>query len=137
GALLLKPLHRAVENGDQIWAIIKSSSVNAGGKTSGYTVPNPASQTRVITEALRRSGVHPDTITYVEAHGTGTELGDPIEVASLTKAFVSASSRQSQSHRAIGSVKANIGHLEGAAGIAGLTKVLLQLKHKQLVPCPN
>ncbi|WP_143660599.1 SDR family NAD(P)-dependent oxidoreductase, partial [Streptomyces sp. JHA26] len=132
GAVLLKPLAAAIADGDDIWAVIKGSAVNAGGKTSGYTVPNPHAQATVVTEALRRSGVDPATVGYLEAHGTGTELGDPVEVAGLVRAFGPATA--GTGHRVIGSVKANIGHLEAAAGIAGLTKVLLQLRHRTLVP---
>ena len=137
GVLLLKPLARAIEDHDHIYGVIKGSMVNAGGKTNGYTVPNPRAQARVIAEAFRRAGVDPHTVSYVEAHGTGTALGDPIEIAGLTQAFGQAAgtarSGDTQFCR-IGSVKSNIGHLESAAGIAGVTKVLLQLQHRQLVP---
>lgn len=132
GAVLLKPLHNAIEDNNQIYAIIKGTSINAGGKTSGYTVPNPNAQANLIKEALKEARVSPETISYIEAHGTGTSLGDPIEIAGLTKAF-QGDNNVNQSCP-IGSVKSNIGHLESAAGIAGLTKVLLQMKHKQLVP---
>lgn len=130
GAVLLKPLDQAVADNDQIYAVIKNSAINAGGKTSGYTVPNPSAQAEVIRSALREAGIDPETISYVEAHGTGTSLGDPIEIAGLTNAFGTEKKR----YCSIGSVKTNIGHLESAAGVAGLTKVLLQMKHKQLVP---
>ncbi|HXH10352.1 MAG TPA: amino acid adenylation domain-containing protein, partial [Alphaproteobacteria bacterium] len=137
GALVLKPLARAVEDGDHIYGVIKASMINAGGKTNGYTVPNPKAQARVIAETLQRAGVDPRAVSYVEAHGTGTALGDPIEIAALSRAFGQstrmAGSRDTGFCR-IGSVKSNIGHLESAAGIAGVTKVLLQLQHRQLVP---
>ena len=87
GAVLLKPLARAVAHGDRIWGVIKAGFANAGGKTGGYTVPNPNAQASLVAEAIRRAGVDPATIGYVEAHGTGTELGDPIEVAGLTRAL--------------------------------------------------
>ncbi|MBO9489818.1 SDR family NAD(P)-dependent oxidoreductase [Endozoicomonas sp. G2_1] len=132
GAVLLKPLRQAEKDNDQILGIIKASSVNAGGKTAGYTVPNPNAQSHLVAEALERSGVHPRTISYVEAHGTGTSLGDPIEIAGLSRAYKGQT--KDTHYCAIGSVKSNLGHLEGAAGIVGLTKVLLQLKHKQLAP---
>ncbi|WP_206606440.1 beta-ketoacyl synthase N-terminal-like domain-containing protein [Steroidobacter cummioxidans] len=132
GALVLKPLSKAERDGDHIYGVIKGSAVNAGGKTNGYTVPNPQAQSAVISKALRRANVAANHISYVEAHGTGTALGDPIEIAGLTRAF-GQSTRDTQ-FCAIGSLKSNIGHCESAAGIAGLTKVLLQLKHKQLVP---
>ena len=132
GAVLLKPLHRAVQDGDHIYGVIKGSAINHGGKTSGFTVPNPKAQARLIRDALDDAGVEPRTINYLEAHGTGTELGDPIEVAGLAEAYAQVS--MDRQFCAIGSCKSNIGHLEAAAGIAQLTKVLLQLKHRQLAP---
>jgi acyl transferase domain-containing protein len=138
GAVLLKPLSLAEKDGDHIYAIIRGTAVNHGGRTNGYTVPNPAAQAEVISEALRRSGVDAGTLSYVEAHGTGTALGDPIEVAGLARAFANSSSGDASGQTcALGSVKTNIGHLEAAAGIAGLTKVLLQMVHGQLVPSLN
>ncbi|MCP4993013.1 MAG: polyketide synthase, partial [Gammaproteobacteria bacterium] len=132
GAVLLKPLSQAQADGDQIYGVIKGSSLNHGGKTHGYTVPNPKAQGQLIAETLQKSGVRPESISYVEAHGTGTALGDPIEIRGLSQAFTDD---QPEGHDcAIGSVKSNIGHLESAAGIAGLTKVLLQMKYQQLVP---
>ncbi|MGD6960812.1 SDR family NAD(P)-dependent oxidoreductase [Fictibacillus phosphorivorans] len=131
GAILLKPLKKAIEDGDQIYAVIKSTSINHGGKTNGYSVPNPKAQAALIIDALKKGNIDARTVNYIEAHGTGTPLGDPLEMAGLTKAFTEADALQQCS---IGSVKTNIGHLESAAGIAGITKVLLQMKHKQLVP---
>ncbi|MCP4995604.1 MAG: SDR family NAD(P)-dependent oxidoreductase, partial [Gammaproteobacteria bacterium] len=132
GAVLLKPLAQAQADGDQIYGVIKGSSVNHGGKTHGYTVPNPNAQGQLIAETLQKSGVRPESISYVEVHGTGTALGDPIEIRGLSQAFGDG---LPDNHTCIiGSVKSNIGHLESAAGIAGLTKVLLQMKHQQLVP---
>ena len=132
GAVLLKPLNKAIEDGDHIYAIIKGSSVNHGGKTNGYTVPNPNAQYELILETLKKAEIDPKTINYIEAHGTGTSLGDPIEITGLSKAFGEFTSEKQ--FCSIGSLKSNIGHLESAAGIAGITKVLLQLKHKKLVP---
>ncbi|MWV45371.1 SDR family NAD(P)-dependent oxidoreductase [Paenibacillus sp. HJL G12] len=132
GAVLLKPLSRAIADGDQIYGVIKGTAINHGGKTNGYTVPNPKAQARVIEQAFQESGIDPRTITYMEAHGTGTSLGDPIEISGLTKTF-SAYTTDKQ-FCSIGSVKSNIGHCESAAGIAGLTKILLQMKHRKLVP---
>jgi polyketide synthase PksN len=138
GAVLLKPLSRAVADGDRIYGVVRASALNHGGKTNGYTVPNSRSQTEVIASALRQSGIDPGTITYVEAHGTGTSLGDPIEIEGLQQAFSEALCRHGAGPEgrccAIGSVKSNIGHCEAAAGIAGVTKVLLQMRHGQLVP---
>ena len=131
GAVLLKPLHFAIRDRDRIHATIKASAINHGGKTNGYTVPNPVAQRDLILAALDRADLSASTISYVEAHGTGTLLGDPIEIAALTQAF--RQSTQDRGYCAIGSVKSNIGHLESAAGIAGLTKVLLQLRHRTLV----
>ena len=132
GAIVLKPLEKAERDGDHIYGVIKGSAINAGGKTNGYTVPNPIAQAALVTLALERARVPADHVSYVEAHGTGTALGDPIEIAGLTRAFASAG--DATQYCAIGSLKSNIGHCESAAGIAGLTKVLLQLKHGQLVP---
>jgi acyl transferase domain-containing protein/NAD(P)-dependent dehydrogenase (short-subunit alcohol dehydrogenase family)/acyl carrier protein/SAM-dependent methyltransferase len=132
GAVLLKPLAKAIRDKDCIYGVIKGSHINAGGKTNGYTVPNPNAQADLIKEALKKSNISARTISYIEAHGTGTSLGDPIEITGLTKAFREYTG--DKQFCSIGSVKSNIGHLESAAGIAGLTKVLLQLKHKTLVP---
>ncbi|MBT2288313.1 SDR family NAD(P)-dependent oxidoreductase [Paenibacillus albidus] len=132
GAVLLKPLSKALADGDQIYGVIKGTAVNHGGKTNGYTVPNPQAQADVIGRALKEAAIDPRTISYVEAHGTGTSLGDPIEIAGLTKAFRAFT--KDQQYCAIGSAKSNIGHCESAAGIAGLTKVLLQMKYGQIAP---
>ncbi|MGW7280567.1 amino acid adenylation domain-containing protein [Streptomyces sp. NPDC054844] len=132
GAVLLKPLERAVADGDRIHAVLCGTAVNHGGRTNGYMVPNPVAQGELIAAAWRDAGVDPGTLGYLEAHGTGTELGDPVEVNGLGRAF--ADSGPAPGSCALGSVKSNIGHLEGAAGIAGLTKVVLQLRHATLVP---
>ena len=132
GAVLLKPLAQAEADGDRIYGVIKGSSLSHGGRTNGYTVPNPTAQAAVIKQAIERSGVQTDTVSYIEAHGTGTSLGDPIEIAGLNKVFKGVGLLGH--HCAIGSVKSNIGHAESAAGIAGLTKVLLQFRYKKLVP---
>ncbi len=132
GSVLLKPLSMAIKDNDRIYGVIKSSSMNHGGKTSGYTVPNPSAQTELIKNALNKAKCDPRTINYIEAHGTGTALGDPIEIRGLQEAFEDYT--QDKQFCAIGSVKSNIGHLESAAGISQLTKVLLQLQHKKIVP---
>lgn len=132
GAVFLKPLKKAIQDGDNIYAVIKGSAINHGGKTNGYTVPNPIAQSEVVLKALKKTGISPRTISYVEAHGTGTALGDPIEINGLNMAYVNYS--EDKQYCSIGSLKTNIGHLESAAGIASLTKVLLQMKYKQLVP---
>ena len=130
GTLILKPIDRAIEDGDHICGVIKGSAINSGGKTNGYTVPNPLGQAEVIIDALDKAKISPETVSYIEAHGTGTALGDPIEIRGLTKAFGDIRGNTC----AIGSVKSQIGHSESAAGVAGVIKVLLQMKHKQLVP---
>lgn len=130
GAVMLKSLAKAKEDGDQIYGVIKGGAINHGGKVNGYTVPNPNAQAAVISKAMEKAGVSAKAYSYIEAHGTGTKLGDPIEIAGLKKAFAGAENQSCK----IGSVKSNIGHSEAAAGISGVTKVLLQLKNKQLVP---
>lgn len=132
GAVLLKSLDKAIEDGDHIYGVVKSSVINHGGKTNGYSVPNPNAQGDLIFESLKKAKIDPSTLSYIETHGTGTALGDPIEITGLKKAFGESVSQKQ--FCPIGSVKSNIGHLESAAGIAAVTKVLLQLKHKQLVP---
>jgi acyl transferase domain-containing protein/enoyl-CoA hydratase/carnithine racemase/acyl carrier protein/SAM-dependent methyltransferase len=132
GVVVLKRLSHAQRDGDHIYGIVRGSALNHGGKTNGYTVPNPQAQTSAVSRALAESKTDARHISYIEAHGTGTKLGDPIEIAALNKAF----HRYTQDTKfcMIGSVKSNIGHCESAAGIAGLTKVLLQMQHQQLVP---
>lgn len=132
GAVLLKPLALAEQDGDRIHALIRATGASHGGKTNGYTVPNPSAQGRLIRETLQRAGIDARELSYIEAHGTGTELGDPIEVAGLSQAF--RVDTQDTGYCALGSVKSNLGHLEAAAGIAGLTKIVLQLQHGQLAP---
>ncbi len=132
GAVFLKPLQRALADGDHVHAVIKATAINHGGKTNGYTVPNPRAQSQLIRSALSKANVAPQSISYIEAHGTGTSLGDPIEISGLMNAY-NGMEMENQSCP-IGSVKSNIGHLESAAGIAGLTKIILQMRHKQLAP---
>ncbi|MGC0154346.1 SDR family NAD(P)-dependent oxidoreductase [Chromobacterium vaccinii] len=129
GAVLLKPLAKAMADGDHIHGVIKGIAVNHGGRANSMTAPNALAQARVIGEAIRRAGVEPATIGYVETHGTGTALGDPVEIDGLKKAFA-ASDRQA--HCALGALKANIGHLEAAAGMAAFLKVILALRHGKL-----
>jgi iturin family lipopeptide synthetase A len=133
GVIVLKRLADAIADRDSIHAVIRSSAINNDGSLKvGFTAPSQDGQAAVIAEALALAGVEPETIGYIEAHGTGTPVGDPIELAALNQVF-----RQSTSQRgfcAIGSVKTNIGHLDTAAGIAGLIKAILALKHKQIPP---
>ena len=131
--ILLKPLAHARQDGDDVWAVIKGSAVNHDGHSKvGITAPNPKAQQTVLNEAYRRANVKPETIGYLEAHGTGTSLGDPLEIQGLGGVF--SRSASCRGHCAIGSVKSNIGHLEPAAGIAGLIKCVLALRYKQLAP---
>ncbi|HEX6292515.1 MAG TPA: beta-ketoacyl synthase N-terminal-like domain-containing protein, partial [Herpetosiphonaceae bacterium] len=131
GIVVLKRLQDALDAGDTIHAAIKGSAINNDGATkAGFTAPSVDGQARVIVEALSLAGVDPETISYVEAHGTGTVLGDPIEIKALTEAFRTGID-QTQ-FCAIGSVKTNLGHLDVAAGVTGLIKVILALKHRQI-----
>lgn len=132
GAVLLKPLSLALRDNDRIYGVIKSSSMNHGGKTSGYTVPNPNAQAELISSTLEKGQIDPRSISYLEAHGTGTALGDPIEIRGLQEAFEKFTAEKQ--FCSIGSVKSNIGHCESAAGISQLAKVVLQFQNKKLVP---
>ncbi len=131
--VVLKRLGDAIEDGDTIHAVIKGSAVNNDGSVKiGYTAPSVNGQAEVIADALAMAGVSAESISYIEAHGTGTALGDPVEVAALTQAF--HADTQMKNFCALGSVKSNIGHLDAAAGVAGLIKIILALKHGQLPP---
>ncbi|MCP5007815.1 MAG: polyketide synthase, partial [Planctomycetes bacterium] len=132
GVVLLKPLYAAIRDQDLIHAVIRATDVNHGGKTNGYTVPNPRAQGELIRSTLNKAGISARKISYIEAHGTGTELGDPIEIAGLSQAFKKDTNEVGFCR--IGSSKSNIGHLEAAAGIAGLTKIILQMKYGEIVP---
>jgi polyketide synthase PksL len=132
GVVLLKSLAQAQLDHDRIYGVIKATGINHGGRTNGYTVPSAAAQAQLISNVLGRAGVNAKEISYIEAHGTGTQLGDPLEITGLAHAF-----RQFTPELqfcSIGSVKTNIGHCESAAGVAGLTKVLMQMEHRQLAP---
>jgi len=131
GAVLLKPLDDAVAAGDTILAVVKGSAINNDGAGKvGYTAPSETGQADAIEAALTAAGVEPHTIGYIEAHGTGTSLGDPIEIAALTRTYA----RLPEGSCAIGSVKTNVGHLDAAAGIAGFLKTVLCLQHGQIPP---
>ena len=131
-SLLLKPLKEAKKSKDHIYGIVKGSSINHGGQTNGYTVPNPKEQCNLICNALNDANISPEEIGYIETHGTGTILGDPIEVTGITKAYKKYTDKKM--FCPIGSVKSNIGHQEGVAGLAGIAKILAQLKYKKLAP---
>jgi acyl transferase domain-containing protein/acyl carrier protein/predicted alpha/beta-fold hydrolase/protein-L-isoaspartate O-methyltransferase len=130
GVVVLKRLSDAVADGDRVLAIIRGSDFNHDGRSNGLTAPNGLSQEAVIRKALASAGVRPAEISYVEAHGTGTKLGDPIEMRALGN--VLGEGRDKSRPFAVGSVKTNIGHPEGAAGVAGLIKVVLSLQHRQI-----
>ncbi|MER5794513.1 SDR family NAD(P)-dependent oxidoreductase, partial [Streptomyces sp. NPDC001980] len=130
GVVVLKPLERAQADGDRIHGVLLGSAVNNDGATPGLTVPNGTAQEQVIREAYERAGVDPRAVQYVEAHGTGTPVGDPIEAAALGAVF--GTGRRSDDPLLIGSAKTNVGHLEGAAGLVGLLKVLLGLERRLL-----
>lgn len=133
GVVVLKRLADALNDHDHIYAVIKGSAVNNDGSVkAGYTAPGVEGQTQVIVEALSCADVHPESIGYVECHGTGTPLGDPAEIRALTNAFRTATAKNG--FCAVGSVKSNVGHLDAAAGITGLIKVVLMLKHGTIPP---
>ena len=130
-SVMLKRLSDAVKDGDNIHALIRGSALNQDGASSGLTVPNGVAQQDVIRRALKNAQLSPNAISYVEAHGTGTSLGDPIEIGALGSVY--CRERETKNALWVGSVKTNIGHTEAAAGMAGLLKLVLSLKHKHLV----
>lgn len=133
GLVVLKRLDKAEEDGDHIYAVIKGSAINNDGALKvGYTAPGVEGQAKVIQAAQSNANMDPETITYIETHGTATPLGDPIEISALTQAFEAKTTKKQ--FCAIGSVKTNIGHLDTAAGMAGLIKTIQALKHKQIPP---
>lgn len=132
GVVVLRRLQDALDDGDTVLAVIRGSAVNNDGAgKAGYLAPSVDGQAEVIAEAIALASIDPDTIGYVEAHGTGTSIGDPIEVAALTQGFGPTVHRQ---YCALGSVKTNIGHLDCAAGVAGLIKIVLSMRHRKLPP---
>jgi acyl transferase domain-containing protein/surfactin synthase thioesterase subunit len=129
GVIILKPLSQAEKDGDHIYAVVRGSAVNSDGYTEeGFTVPSVSSQVAMLQSAYQDAGVDPSKVSYVEAHGTGTSVGDPIE----TKAFAAVLGQNREESCIIGSVKSNIGHLEAAAGMAGMIKLALAVKNKQI-----
>jgi acyl transferase domain-containing protein/SAM-dependent methyltransferase len=132
GLLVLKRLEDALAEGDRVLAVIRGTAVNQDGRSGGLTVPNGPAQEAVIRAALADAGVGPADVDYVEAHGTGTSLGDPIEVRALAGAL--GAGRPADRPLRIGSVKTNIGHLESAAGVAGVVKTVLALQHERIPP---
>ncbi|NER50059.1 MAG: type I polyketide synthase, partial [Symploca sp. SIO1A3] len=132
GIIVLKRLSDALAQGDNVLAVIRGTAVNQDGPSGGLTVPNGPSQVAVIRKALANGGVDPTSVSYIEAHGTGTSLGDPIEVGAIGNVF--GQTHSVEQPLIIGSAKTNIGHLEVAAGIAGLMKVVLQLQYQKIAP---
>jgi acyl transferase domain-containing protein len=136
GLVVLKPLREAIRAGDFVHAIVRGSAINNDGRLKvGYTAPSVEGQACAIRQAMSWANIAPETIGFVEAHGTGTLIGDPIEVAALTQVFAGGTSRRA--FCALGSVKANIGHLSAAAGVAGLIKAVLALEHELIPPNRN
>lgn len=132
GVVVLKLLSRALADGDPVWAVLRGSAINQDGASNGLTAPNGLAQEAVIRAALSDAEVAPGEVSYIEAHGTGTSLGDPVEVSALANVY--GQGRRSDDPLFLGSVKANIGHAEAAAGIAGLIKVALAMKHGYIPP---
>ncbi|MEV0186456.1 beta-ketoacyl synthase N-terminal-like domain-containing protein, partial [Streptomyces sp. NPDC050625] len=135
GIVVLKPLARAVADGDPVYCVIRGSAVNNDGGGDGLTVPLQSGQEQVLRLAYERAGIDPAHVGYVELHGTGTKVGDPIEAAAL--GAVLGTGREPGHPLRVGSAKTNVGHLEGAAGITGLLKAVLSLNHRQLPPSLN
>ncbi|AEY65546.1 condensation domain-containing protein [Clostridium sp. BNL1100] len=131
-AILLKPLSKAVRDGDRVYGVIKGSAVNQDGRSIGLTAPNAVAQEKVILKAWKDAGINPETISYIETHGTGTKLGDPIEIDGITRAFRNYT--QKNQFCAIGALKTNIGHLDNASGIAGLVRAILAMDNKEIPP---
>ena len=132
GMVLLKRLSRAIADGDPVQGVILGTSINQDGHTNGIMLPSPEAQTRLVQDACRDAGIAPEDIGFVEAHGTGTAVGDPIEAHALAEAL--CGNRSADAPLPIGSIKTNLGHLETAAGVAGLLKAMLVLKHRQIPP---
>lgn len=132
GVVIIKPLSRAQADGDPVYALIRGTAVTQDGHTNGITVPNPKAQEAAMRLAYQRAGISPERVQYVEAHGTGTPVGDPLETRAIGS--VVSAGRPDNERCIVGSVKTNIGHLEAAAGVAGLVKTALALKHRQIPP---
>jgi acyl transferase domain-containing protein len=133
--LLLKPLDNAIKDNDQIHGVIKGSFVNSAGKSLGPIYPNQELETEVIIHTWQKAGIRPEQITYFEAHGTGTKVGDPLEFNAIKSAFLRFTDKRQ--FCALGTIKGNIGHTEAASGIAGVIKVLLQMKYHTIPILPN
>jgi len=130
GVVVLKPLARALDDGDHIWAVLRGSAANQDGRSSGMTAPSRPAQAALLRDALADAGLEPRQVSYVETHGTGTSLGDPIEVGALSDVFATPRERD----LLIGTAKSNVGHLEAAAGVVGLMKAVLCVHHARIPP---
>jgi len=135
GLIVIKPLWKAIKDGDSVQAVIKGWAINNDGASNGITAPDAKAQEAVIVDAWKNAEINPESIQYIETHGTGTILGDPIEIKGITNAFQRFTEKKQ--FCAIGSVKTNIGHTVGASGIVSLIKVVLMLKHKKMVASLN
>jgi acyl transferase domain-containing protein len=135
GCIMLKPLEHALRDRDTIRAIVRNTGSNQDGKTPGITFPSGDAQTALIRSVYAKAGLNPSETAYVEAHGTGTQAGDPIEAGALSAVF--GKSRPEGDRLRIGSVKSNLGHLEGASGVAGLIKSVLMLENRVFLPSRN
>ena len=130
--LVLKPFEDAIKDGDTIRAVIRNSGANQDGRTLGITLPSGDAQTKLMERTYKAAGLDPSETSYVEAHGTGTSAGDPIEAASLSKVF--GQGRSVDQPLKVGSIKSNIGHLEGGSGIASVVKIVLMLENNLILP---
>lgn len=137
GVLILKRLSDAKRDNDTIYAVIEGSALNNDGDSSGLTVPNGKAQKMVISEALKAANVKPEDVDYIEAHGTGTPLGDPIEFDAIKEVYFGKNSAKRERDLVVGAVKGNIGHLESAAGVSSIIKVILSLNNKEMPPIAN
>lgn len=141
GVILLKALSKAIEDGDNIYGIVKGSAINHGGRSQTLTSPNAFAQSQVIQDAYKKAGIAPDRVSYIEAHGTGTPKGDPLEITGLKRAWRYLERhfgvKVAEGSCGIGAVKTNIGHLETASGIAGVIKVLLAFQQRKLPALAN
>ena len=130
--IVLKPLAKALKDGDSIRGVIRNSGINQDGRTVGITLPSGEAQVDLVERTYKIAGLDPAQTSYVEAHGTGTSAGDPIEAASLSKVF--APGRPFDRPLKVGSIKSNIGHLEGGSGIAGVIKTVMMLENNLILP---
>lgn len=135
GAIVIKPLSKAIEDKDNIYAVIKGSAISNDGHSQGITAPNPNGQAIAIEQAYRNAGINPETVSYIEAHGTGTPLGDPIEIQGMTKAFRAFTNKNNFCN--VSSVKGSIGHMLAASGLVSLIKVVLAMKHNMIPKVAN